>query len=416
MTCSMKINLKNRHFISVLTVFLYLIPILFFASYTLSQLPKYKSWPLLTYGLLFITLGTLCFTLLLYYWEQSIRTARGMPIKDEPVEILSLDAQEQSFPINDASEDRLETSNAMIEELRLQVFKTEEMNKNYSLEIETLKQQVISIEEEKKLLLKNTQDVLQDFSDYKGFSEEQLKQKTLQISSLQQIIDGQKSEVEKRQDQIQQLDSKVRDLSYEIKTLLSLHETDSLPQETPQDNLIAPIFSTPLEDNIPITTEPLIRTSTAASALLKRCVNIAQKLTGAHYYGNNGARHAEITSSPYTIDQRCLFDNLRSETSGLILVYAPNDQKLLFSNNQYKNLLGWAPDKFLQEFPQIIQESTTEWKQAISHLGSALEIQSNLLLKTKNGQSVLFNCHFGAIPTGLFKHYIITILYPSTVS
>lgn len=419
----MKINFNNRHVFSVLTIFLYLIPILFFASYSISLLPKYESWPLLSYGLLFISIGTLGFTLLLYYWEQGIRNQTLNPLNPQDISSTFtspvLDhAPQDTLAVNEAHSALLIASNEIVEELRAQITQAEERTRSLEEELESKNQLILSIEDEKKQLIKNTQDILQDYSDYKGFSEEQLKQKNLQINSLQQMVETQKSEMEKRQDQIQQLDTKVRDLSYEVKTLVCLHETDSFPNSinSTQENLISPLFNIQEEEKPTHSNEPLIRTPAAASALLKRCVNSAQKLTGAHYYGNMGNRNLELPSSPYSIDQRCLFDNLRSETTGLILVYSPSEQKLVFSNNQFKSVLGWHQEKFIQEFPQIIQESVTEWKQAISHLGSALESQTNLLMKTKNGQSILFNCHFGAIPTGLFKHYVIAILYPATVS
>ena len=65
-------------------------------------------------------------------------------------------------------------------------------------------------EENKQLELKAFQ-IAQDFADYKLFSEEQLKQKQLQLTALQQMIDDQRTEMEKRQDQIYQLDTKVHD-------------------------------------------------------------------------------------------------------------------------------------------------------------------------------------------------------------
>lgn len=232
--------------------------------------------------------------------------------------------------------------------------------------------------------------------------------------------------MEKRQDHIYQLDTKIHDLSYEIKTLLYLHEAETNPvtpsflkKENPSKTFLAPVSNPEPIETTEDAEEPAIspaapiQTSQEAMLLLRKCVNIAQKLTGANYYSNEATRYREFSSSHYTIDQRRLFESLRSENGGLILVYSQKESKLLFVNNQCRNLLGWSSEKFVSDFPEFIKEGLVDWKKALVNLGTMPESQARLLAKTKHGHEVILNCHLGVIPTGLFRNYVIGILYPT---
>lgn len=298
----------------------------------------------------------------------------------------------------------------------------EELTQIISIKNQELQKQ---IEENKQLEIK-VQKIAQDFDDYKLFSEEQLKQKQLQLNSLQQTLEDQRAEVEKRQEQIYQLDTKVHDLSYEIKTLLHLHQEEVTPKKStimmteemprfafhgiptePLGQVKAPYLENPLDQ------ESVVQTPGEAAILLKKCINIAQKLTGANYYSSETSRYREFSSSYFAIDQRRLFDSLRSESSALLIVYSQKENKLLFANHQSRIFLGWSPEKFLSDFSSIMHEGIQDWKKALQLVATASESQARILAKTKQGQEVLLNCHLGVIPTGLFRNYIIGVLYPA---
>ncbi len=286
----------------------------------------------------------------------------------------------------------------------------EEENRNLKVENEQIQLKV--------------QQSLQDFSDYKVFTEEQLKQKQLQINSLQQMIEDQRGEMEKRQDQIFQLDTKIHDLSYEIKTLLYLHESEIIPQKkiqtsyreksagSPADQPPDISHSSSVEIMEPVYLEKMIRTPLEGNDLLKKCVAMAQKFTGANYYSNEASRYREFSSSNYAIDQRRLYDGLRNEKEALILIYSQKDHKLIFTNQQSKTLLGWSPDQFISNFSQIIHEGLSDWRRGLNHLNTALECQIRLLARNKNGQEILLNCHLGYVTLGLFRNHVIGVLYP----
>lgn len=288
---------------------------------------------------------------------------------------------------------------------------------------EKLQQEMEQLKEENNQLELKALQIAQDFADYKLFSEEQLKQKQLQLSSLQQMMEDQRTEMEKRQDQIYQLDTKVHDLSYEIKTLLYLNEEDKISFKQPspiskefEPSPLFPKMAVQEAQELPYqeiqTYDHPVKTSLEASALLRKCISMAQKLTGANYHGNEASPYREYSASFYTIDQRRLYDNLKGEGGAIILVYSQIENKLLFVNNETKKHLGWNPEKFLTDFSSLVQEGMQDWRKALSLLASSSESQARLLCKTKQGQEIVLNCHLGVIPTGLFRNHVIGILYP----
>lgn len=446
----MKFKTTNRQFLSAALIVFYLIPLLFFSWYSVSQMSLQKSWSLISLGLLLITICTFILMLLFYYWEQSIHSkpvATLIPLQqpyytppEKEAKVTLLDPaltfdhpssiETTSFT---GSKEGTKDLNLLQESLKEQSEQIDQL----TCALESKEQELHKLTEENQQLLLDVQQVTQDFSDYKLFSEEQLKQKQYQLTNLQQTLEDQRSEMEKRQEQIYQLDTKVHDLSYEIKTLLYLNQDElavAKPSPSPKSSAalkaeesFVPYYQGTFAENIePVSThhetfseEPFdisenpIKSPAEASQLLKKCINNAQKLTGANYYSNESSRYREFSSSYFAIDQRRLFESLRSEASALIVVYSQKELKVLFVNNQSKNLLGWSPEKFVADFSSIMQEGLNDWKKALSLLTNAPESQVRLLAKTKQGQEIVLNCHLGLIPTGLFRNYVIGVLYPT---
>jgi DNA-binding protein H-NS len=436
----MKFKITNRQFLSAAVIFFYLIPLLFFAVLGIAIMPSTKSWTLFSLGLLLAVIGTLSLTLLLYYWEQAIEIGpkgysffpdRNLqaPLAIEMGKVTSLESE---LDPNIASDpDCLQSDNSTGYSKELNFLENSLKTHQEQLEllennIESKNQEIDKLRDENQQLELNALQIAQDFADYKLFSEEQLKQKQLQINTLQQMIDDQRTEVEKRQEQIYQLDTKIHDLSYEIKTLLHLNEEEhsALKNPSPPDHLMSKTKSTE-ETQQPASPEIAppkidnksfdnpVKSSVEASALLRKCMNMAQKLTAANYHTSESSRYREFSSSFYTIDQRRLFDNLRSEASALIIVYSQKENQLLFVNHFAKSLLGWSPEKFIADFTSIMQESLSDWKKALSLLATNSESQARLIAKTKQGQEIILSCQLGVIPTGIFRHYVLGILYPA---
>jgi hypothetical protein len=397
----MKYNMTNRQFLSGIIIGFYLIPLLFFASYSIHLMSPQKSWGLLSIGLLLVTCGALCLILLLYYWENSLRIKSQ---KESPTLLSSISPTSSLF--------EKETKVTSLLPLPTETYETEEQ-KNFDssqdkedfkekyeslLEmLEIKKQELEELELLNQQLNTKAQQISQDFSDYKLFSEEQLKQKQIQFSSLQQTIEDQRGEMEKRQEHIHQLDTKVHDLSYEIKTLLYLHK-----EEIPKQNKSYAIELKQEEEgnSLPQT----IQNTGEAVSLLRKYVAMAEKLVSTHYYTNEVSRYRDFSAPYYTIDQRRLFDHLRNEKSALIIIYSQKDNKLLFANTTAKILLGWNSEKFISDFFSIIQEGVQEWKKGLFQLTIHSETQIRMLAKTKQGQELLLDCHLGIVPSGLFRN------------
>lgn len=433
----------NRQLLSAAIIIFYLIPLLFFSAYSITLMSHHKSWTLLSLGLLLTVFGTLALMLLLFYWEQSMRDKKqgsllfsgpkSSSATEKETKVTSLDPSLIFSPSSHPEHEYVGTkeSSKELNLLQTALKASQEQQEQLAKTLEIKTQELLKQEEENKQLQLKVQQVAQDFADYKLFSEEQLKQKQLQLTSLQQIIEDQRAEMEKRQEQIYQLDTKVHDLSYEIKTLLYLHEEEATPHKSTtaikedasraflngalqesQETACA-ILTPPINSDANVLESP-VRTAIEAANLLKKCITIAQKLTGSNYYSNESSRYREFSSSSYfAIDQRRLFDNLRSEMGALIIVYSQKENKLLFANNESKTMLGWSPEKLLADFSSIMQEGIHDWRKALNLLTTSSEAHARLLAKTKNGQEVLLNCHLGVVPTGLFRHYVIGVLYPA---
>jgi len=439
-------KISNRQFLSAAIIVFYLIPLIFFSAYSIKLMSHHESWALLSVGLLLVVFGTLSLLFLVSYWEQTMRDKKPTPSlflsqqaltltsNKKEAKVMSLDpsltfdtiGQHEPSELNSFKENSKEMN---LLQAAIQASHKQQEELANALEIKGQEQH--RQEEENRQLQMKAQQIAQDFADYKIFSEEQLKQKQLQFSALQQMVEDQRNEMEKRQEQIHQLDTKVHDLSYEIKTLLYLHDEEGSRTQSPpkisKENKSPSLMREPNSDIQPIiltavtpptieqesnTQENPIQNPIEAIQLLRKCIQIAQKLTGANYYSNESSRYREFSSSYFAIDQRRLFDSLRSEKGALLIVYSLKEQKLLFANSESKGILGWSPDKFLSDFPTIMQEGIQEWKKALQMLVTTPESQVRLLAKTKQGQEILLNCHLGTISSGLFRNYIIGVLYP----
>lgn len=402
----MKIKI-NRYYLLVSIIFFYLIPMLFFSHYSIRLMSSNKSWGILTSGLLLCIGGSFLFFILLSCWEKSFKQG----IQEAPLQKKVPTADIYSITHQSIEEEKQRTEN-----LQKSLIAAQE-------DIQQKIQEMQKMQEEHDRLQKQALKSSQDFSEYKLFSEEQLNQKGLLIQSLQQRIHQQHDELEAKQEKISQFESKIRDLSYEIKTVLQLNESEIKEPEKSRKNTYTAkhdgfavkeaLHDYHVGDNISTATETQVQNDAEGSLLLKRCIDIAQKLAGVNYYGSEGMRHRELSPHNYAIDLRRLFDSLRSESGALVLVYSQKEDKLLFVNNQSKDLLGWSPEKFVQDFQSIVQKGTVDWKNALTQVTTHYEAHTQILMKTKTGSELAVRCRLGMIPVGLFKGYVIGILYPS---
>jgi uncharacterized coiled-coil protein SlyX len=334
-------------------------------------------WAIFSVGLLCAAVGSLALYRMLAKWQETIQPAQLEPQTEETHDELPAESETNT--------DELDQKNAEIQSL---IISQEDYRKGTEQTIELISA------ENKKL-------------------EEQLVHKERLREEVEQILAETRATSERRQQRINQLETKVRDLSYEIKTLLQLtdiSEGDQTQQPKTLHEAKAPYYTDTLMHPIKLG-EQQVQTEEDAIEQLKRCLNTAQKLTGSSHYSNSSSRLRGIPVDNFALDLRSLFDSLRSETSCAVLVYSPKEDKLLFANDQIKHLTGWSADKFIQNFDHIVQEGKDEWREGIGQLSSRAQSKVRLIVKSRSNEDTLIHGVLGAIPTGIFRNHIIVIMY-----
>jgi hypothetical protein len=398
---------KSRYTLLVLIIFLYLVPLLLLSSYGRLYMPAQKGWNLLTFGLFMGSIGTLCL-----FWMMCRTDEQGTSQEiDEKVLVLP----KETLPISVSQPDSTQTE--AFEELQGQHSEIQEQLIRLQSDLEVKNEELQGLQHEYQVLQNKLENAGSEHEVYKQTVQTDLEQQQKLISDSQKTISDQRESLDKKLQQIAQLESKVSDLTYEIKTLIQLAEIEnqSMPiySNLPVENSIHD-NSSPIEmeeDGIPNIPEKQIRNEVQAAMQLKRCIDIAQKITGASHYNSTNSRFKDLAVDNYTLDLRRLFDSLRMENASAVIFYSQKENKVLFINNQSRNLLGWSPDKFVQSFGDIIEPSKEEWKQGIASLAIKNDVQVSLKMKSKSGSPLEVQGLLGIIPTGIFRYHVLGLLY-----
>lgn len=361
---------SRQSFIATILV-LYFVPLFVMGSYSLRWLTLAQSRNLISLGVLLAICGSLAIYIYLYRWE-----------REKPKEV-AISPEAPTFEPE-----------------------YHELQRHFDQQTEELRTMQDEMERYRKLW----EDLDNERTVFKESLEEQLVEKNRLLLEYEETNASLKQDLEKVLQKNEELEIKVNDLNYEIKTLLQLSELDeSLKEEEPFEALDpSPVYKTPeVEPAQPV---KMIRNPEEASMQLKRCLDIAQKITGASHYQHLEGRYQNFPTNNAALDLRHLFDNLRSEHGASILFYSHKDHKLLFANNQIKNLLGWSPEKVIQDFSELIVEGGEDWKEAIRQ--SKNQGPLSLMMKTKSGEILEIKALIGIIPSGVFRQDLITVLYP----
>lgn len=401
-------QIRLRHSVTATAVTLYLLPILFL---NLSFL-FYPNWSffLTAIGLLLACIGTVILIVKMWQWEGVLKK-NALP----KVEYFAKPSQPLPKPEELSQPNTLNKIHEMEETLQ----QLENAKQGIWLRLQE-KETLLTQEMEGKAVLKKQFDHMQEeFQLFKESSRNQLKQKDDAIQEYQQAISELRGSMDKKQQQIGKLESSVHDLTYEMKTLLQLNEQPVAPTpKTPiKQATQKSTHSSFRKEQEPIavqTTLPFIEKTTptqkSASLQLKRCLDIAQKMTGAGHIGIS-SKFRDIPIDNYALDQRRLFDHLRAESANLVFVYSQREDKILFANPAVKTLFGWSPEKFSQDFPQLIQDGFDDWKRAVSSLAMTREAQIPLVIKTRSGEDKFIQCQIGIVSSGVFRNHVIGILF-----
>lgn len=415
-----------RHTIATYVILFYFLPLLFLVLASTRWIGL-SSWLTLVFGLLIASSGSIGFILVLWQWKNSL----PLPLNDvgEIAEELEDVVEEVLQPTEEELEAlrQVQLLQAELEETQLQWKTLNDTIAQKEEECECLKDSRLALEDE-------FEQMREDFTAFQEESFEQLKQKELLLAEYANTVQELRDSIEKKQQQVSKLESSVSDLTFEVKTLIQLSDVEKgvkeptfaqpasySENESTHRKIYKPSFQQTVgrpaysADSVETTTltrhehETRVRNQQEASTELRKCIEIAQKITGASHLAASGRIPFGIDS--YALDQRRLYDGLRTEIRALVIVYSPRDDKLLFANAQVKALLGWSPERFIQDFNMLIKEGFEDWKRVVIGLAAHQEAQVRLLVKTRIGHDQILQGRLGMIPFGSFKGHIIAVFF-----
>jgi hypothetical protein len=294
-------------------------------------------------------------------------------------------------------------------------------------ELRTAMHQIRQLTVERNDLQAALLKIQEEHQTYQCSTEELMKNKESSSSTLEKTVVEQRAVLEQKQHLIIKLESQVRDLNYEVKTLLQLGDMASSEGNIPNakhDN-IHPVLDgftggdsamdiDTLYQSMPTSSDKQIRSPYDATLQMQHCVELAQNLVGAAHLGSGNSRFSEVSVDSQALDLRRLADKFRSEISAPVLLYSPGEDKLLFASNQIQGLFGWSPDKVVNDFFNLLQEGREEWYRALDALNEQDEVQLRLVVKAKSGHDVMVYSHLAPIRSGVFTNHAIAVLYPLT--
>lgn len=346
---------------------LYLLPLLLFALHTLSSDGR---WIALGWGGLIGGIGLWVFAILFRWWEGQFAIAEPLLAEGEE--------QRRVFALQGELEERMADYDFLVQE-------------RHRLERDVLDQgeELVRTREALELAVQERESILAEY---------------------QQAVSKQRASIETKQERIAQLENKVRDLSFEIRTLLQVDEMEvAAPSVRPRHVVHQEVDE--WVDQLPASSDPEVRTQYDASLLLKRSLQTAQSLTAAHYMPGRSGRFRDLSLESLTIDLRRLFDRLRHESGGVVCVYSRAEHRLLFANERVRALFGWSPERFVKEFQTLIAGGVREWEEAVHNLRAGHERQLRLVVRSKTGSEVLVHSLLGLVPQGAFEGHVIAIFY-----
>ncbi len=399
---------RSRYGILIIIIVLYLVPILLLSSYGQLYMPQQKAWNLLAVGLFFSSFGTISFFWILCRLEQKYENQSEQMRKKEPL------SEEISKSLLNTSAVDL-SKNQAIEELQGNYAGIQEQLIHVKEKLEMKNEELQHFQHEYQILQSQLESTTSQQEEYKRLVQEELEKQKKLLADSQKTISDQRESMDKKLQQIVQLESKVSDLTYEIKTLIQLAEIENqtmpmYPSQT-QEYSTQSFHSGMHDEDMTYLPEKQVRNEVQALMQLKRCIDIAQKITGANHYNSSNSRFKDLVVDNYTLDLRRLFESLRMENSSTIVFYSQKEGKILFVNNQSKNLLGWSPEKFMQSFNDIIEPSKELWRSGLASLALKNDANMSLKMKSKSGSQVSVQVVLGIIPTGIFRHHILGVLY-----
>jgi hypothetical protein len=390
-------SLLSRYNLFWIIILCYLLPILGICMYGVSVPREISDWNIFSIGLILTACGSLVLFWLMSHWEKK----------------LYLNLQTLKIDTESLHQDRDFVDFEEYDYIKRSLEEAQRMQERLLSEIDSLTGETQKLTIDKQNVSDQYENLQVELDRAKQMARHQLEQQQNHIRHLQEALADQKALNEKKQNQMMQLETKVGDLTYEIKTLLKFaegHNEPTIVNVSPEQQAPIPYPESSVEP-IYYLDNP-VQSAQEASQQLKKCLEIAQKIKGSQRFGSQIYSFLDSPADNFSLDLRRLCDRLRGEVQSVILLYAPKDNHLLFASNQVKILSGWSPDKFAQTFFDILLDDK-EWKQGINNLSMLSESQIKIKLKTKSGGILSAAGVLGMIPTGIFRNHIIAVLYTS---
>lgn len=419
-------RLREPIYIAILAC--YLLPIFLFSRYVLLLLgPSQPSWSALSSGLVVALMGSLLLIVLMKKWETSLRQQikdnRVVPIPLSAVSPSVKEATKEAAPVaghlssTDPSPQEAEVARLQLIELQQQLQQCQKQHEQQGDEIKNHLHQIRQIHQEKEASRQQLEYLKQELDNCRQATQAKLEAYEKAEAEYRKTIEEQSHSLEGKQQTIVELENKVRDLNYEVKTLLQLSDIPISPTPPGTDGYShAPDALFHDAEALPaawsVNLDPQTATLHHAAIQLQKYIEKAQQMTGAAHLSGSPSRFRDLSIDSYAIDLRRLCDLLRNEGSSILLLYSKNEEKLLFVNPLIKGLVGWSQEKFTHDFFDLIQQGGAEFKKVAQGLTPGHPIQASLIIKTKSGQDILTQCHLGIVPSGLFANHILGVLNP----
>lgn len=362
---------------------LYFLPILAYWLYGYYRMDQESAWWYLLGGFLIAVVCSLLLILKVLSWESKIASSLQpvVPVAAAP-----------SPQVEDTHDLMLEKEIHLLQE-NLTLARTDEAS---------LKSQIAKLEEalskdgqQAANLEEQNRKLQHDFELFVATSQEQAKKKDILLAEYAQTVNELRSTMDNKQSEIERLERSVSDLNYDVSTLVQLSNDGLLTQldgeEAPKAAL-AGIRCPPID---PV-------------QLLRRSVNMAQKMTGRTYFGDQNPFEG-VPLEHFALDERRLYDAFQGESGGILALWSRREGGFDFVSSQINDALGWSSSKFIESFSDIVVEGKAEWEEALRTVAQKSEIQVPLLCKRKNGEQKLLHAWLASVPTGLFKNQVVVV-------
>ena len=289
---------KIKSFETLIIFGLYFIPIVFWSMMSFTHIGEASQWTLFAFGLLLASLGSIAFWFL-------IEKKEAPPLVIQPV---ALPVAPVAPPIDP--------------------------NPQLQIEIERLEQQMDTLKNEYLLEIEKTRGHL--IADYER--EKMEKDKSFH----------------RQAERIQELESKISELEYEIKTLVEFN-----PEA--------------------ISEEGWLTTENEASRILSKWLEVST-----------------------TLSSQQLSQLIQGEGRALVFLYGLHEGRALFANSHSLTLFGLTPEQFVEKFHTYIPKESLPWHEAL-HKTTQDKWAEIRLVDTKGV--------IASIPKGPLKGYLLGIIY-----